>query len=104
MNRLILGFWLCCLLGTTAFADQVEENLQLMLEAARDLEFAEPYSAPGNRAFVLVKTVPLRAPIGVIFGFGDNEAACLEIASDLTAAAASRAVSIHAEYTCDAVY
>jgi hypothetical protein len=80
MNRRVL-------LAATAFlgiadvaaADRVDDNLQRMLEAARQLEYAD-----GN-AWLLEKLETIRAPVAVVFGYADNEAACRQIADLLSA-------------------
>lgn len=62
-----------------ARADRVDANLQQMLEAARQLEY------PDNGAWLLEKLETIRAPVAVVFGYGDNEAACKQIADVLSA-------------------
>jgi hypothetical protein len=64
-----------------ALAD-AEKNLQIMLDAARKLEWGF-YSAQ-NEAFLLVKNETIEAPVGVIFGYADNKAACEELAETLS--------------------
>ena len=60
-----------------AMADRVEQNIKIMAEAARKLEFHEPSD---NRAYLLVKQETFRAPVAVIFGYGGNAEGCEEIA------------------------
>ena len=64
--------------STAALADRVDDNLQLMLEAARKLEYAD------DRAWLLEKLETIRAPVAVVFGYGDNGAACTQIAEALS--------------------
>ena len=60
-------------------AADADKNLETMIEAARQLEFA----LPENRAYLLVKNETIESPVGVIFGYVDNRAACQEIAEAL---------------------
>jgi len=71
------------MIATAASADRVENNLQRMLEAARQLEY--PVETPENRAWLLEKLETVRAPAAVVFGYADNGAACIEIAEVLSA-------------------
>lgn len=64
---------------TIATADRVDDNLQRMLEAARQLEYTD------DRAWLLEKLETIRAPVAVVFGYGDNGAACKQIAEVLSA-------------------
>ena len=72
-SRLIAG-----IIATYSFApapiwaDRVNDNLQIMLTAARQLHF----DLPDERAFLLVKQETTVAPVAVIFGYADNAAAC----------------------------
>jgi hypothetical protein len=86
--------------------DYVEGNRQVMLDAARSLMWPEPpLGAEPNRAYLLVKTQTIRAPIAIIFGYADNAAACEELARDLSTAANARGfLSMQDLYVCDAVY
>lgn len=61
-----------------------DENLETMIEAARQLEWV----LPENRAYLLVKNETIESPVGVIFGYVDNRAACQEIAEALSNPAA----------------
>ena len=61
-------------------AADADKNLETMIEAARQLEFA----LPENRAYLLVKNETIESPVGVIFGYVDNRAACQEIAEALS--------------------
>lgn len=61
-----------------------DENLETMIEAARQLEWGRPE----NRAYLLVKNETIESPVGVIFGYADNRAACKEIAEALSNPAA----------------
>lgn len=65
--------------ATSAMADRVDDNLQRMLEAARQLEYT------GDGAWLLEKLDTIRAPVAVVFGYADNGAACREIAVVLSA-------------------
>lgn len=61
-----------------------DKNLEIMIEAARQLEWV----LPENRAYLLVKNETIESPVGVIFGYVDNRAACQEIAEALSNPAA----------------
>lgn len=67
--------------GVPARADRINDNLQILLDAARKLEF----SLPEDRAFLLIKQETIVTPVAVIFGYGDNGRACEELASTLSA-------------------
>lgn len=60
--------------------DRVEQNLQTMLEASRALNF----DTSQDRAYLLEKQETVRTPVAVVFGYGDNRAACEEIATILS--------------------
>jgi hypothetical protein len=64
----------------TALAGKAEDNLDVMIDAARKLVFA----LPENRAYLLVKQESFASPVGVIFGYVDNAAACEDIAEALS--------------------
>lgn len=61
-------------------AADADENLRIMTEAARQLK----WPPPENRAYLLVKSETIESPVGVIFGYVDNRAACKEIADALS--------------------
>jgi len=63
----------------SASADS-DENIKKMVDAARKLE----WSFRENRAYLLVKQEVAMAPVGIIFGYVDNAAACQEIATALS--------------------
>lgn len=65
-----------------AYAERVEDNLQVMLEAARKLEFSS--ADEGARAFLLVKQEVVTAPVAAIFGYADNGDACEDLALTLS--------------------
>lgn len=65
-------------IASAAEADRIDGNLQRMLEAARQLE------DPDNRAWLLEKLETIRTPVAVVFGYGDNGAACRQIAEVLS--------------------
>lgn len=68
----------------SAFANP-DENLKKMMDAARKLEWLEiDGTYRENRAYLLVKQETALAPVGIIFGYGDNAAACEEIATALS--------------------
>lgn len=52
-----------------------DENLETLIEAAKKLEWA----TPENKAILLIKQETVVAPVGLIFGYVDNAAACAEI-------------------------
>ncbi|NIA67774.1 hypothetical protein HBA54_04150 [Pelagibius litoralis] len=84
---LIIGVLLAATMTTTLAggsiaADRVDQNLQIIVEAAKDLSFPDHAD---NRAYLLIKQETIRSPVGVIFGYADNEAACEQIASVLSA-------------------
>ena len=73
----------CAILVLASFGlapARAEDNLRVMLEAARKLEFF----LPENRAFLLVKQEPVTAPVAVIFGYADNATACEAVALTLS--------------------
>lgn len=59
---------------------EVDGNVKIITEAARQLEFA----LPENRAYLLVKNETVISVVGLIFGYADNAAACEQIAAALT--------------------
>ena len=81
--RKIVFLLAICLSATvqckTALAD-TDKNVRQIIEAARKLEFV----LPENRAYLLIKQEWAASPIGVIFGYVDNAAACDEIAKALS--------------------
>lgn len=77
----ILATALALLGGVPAQADRIDNNLQILLDAARQLEF----SFPEDRAFLLIKQETIVTPVAVVFGYGDNGRACEELASALSA-------------------
>lgn len=79
--------------ATTATAD-THSNLQVVVDAAREMEWVQD----GNRAFLLIKTVTVRAEVGLIFGYVDNRRACKELATAL-----SENLTVGA-FECAAVY
>lgn len=86
--------------ATSVYAESPAQKLQVVVEAARELNAI----SDENRPYLLVKTVTIRSAVGLIFGYADNEAACNEIASDLSQAAKSRGLGSPALFVCDAVY
>lgn len=80
-NRIfsLAAFLAVICLSQLAAAD-ADENLETMIEAARQLE----WTLPENRAYLLVKNETVESPVGVIFGYVDNKAACQEIAEALS--------------------
>lgn len=79
MIRRMLTTMALFMIATTATADQVDNNLQRMLEAARQLEY------PDNRAWLLEKLGTIRAPVAVVFGYADNGVACTQMSEVLSA-------------------
>jgi len=59
-----------------------DQNLQVMIDAARQLSWSDWMG--DNRAYFLVKQETQVAPVAVIFGYADNAAACEELASALS--------------------
>lgn len=68
-------------MATTANAEP-PNNLQFALDAARNMEWDSVWGE--NRAFLLIKRETIRAEVGLIFGYVDNEVACEAIAHALT--------------------
>jgi len=66
-------------MATGSTADRLDDNLQQLREAARQLEF------PDDRAWLLEKLETIRAPVAVVFGYADNGTACRQIAEVLSA-------------------
>ncbi len=56
-----------------------DRNLDILVDAARRLEFA----LPENKAFLLIKNESVTAPVALVFGYVDNDAACTEIIETL---------------------
>ena len=78
MKRIILAIVLA---APAAYADRVDDNLQIMLDAARQLDLA----LPEDRVFLLVKQETTVAPVAIVFGYADNGAACEALAMTLSA-------------------
>ncbi len=78
MRRFILVLMLA---ASPAYADRVDDNLQIMLDAARQLDPA----LPGDKVFLLVKQETTVAPVAIVFGYADNGAACEALAMTLSA-------------------
>ncbi len=57
-----------------------DKNVRIMIEAARKLE----HSLQENRSYLLIKNETIASPVGVIFGYMDNVAACEQIADALS--------------------
>jgi hypothetical protein len=81
-------------LSATTSAAEYGSNLSTMVNAAKALEFA----SSNNRAYLLVKRETIRAPVAVVFGYGDNERACEELANALTLSGSV------GTFLCDAIY
>lgn len=64
-----------------AHAD-TDHNLQIMIDAARQLSWDEWMG--NNLAYLLVKQETLLAPVAVIFGYADNAIACEGLANALS--------------------
>jgi hypothetical protein len=86
-------------LNGAAAEDRVDRNLQIMLEAARNLEWGGGPDLD-QRAYILVKSHTVRSPVGIIFGYVDNEAACQQIAKELSDAR----MPLVDSFECDPVY
>ncbi len=79
IGNLLRAFTACLIVTSlcqSAHADRADANVQIMIDAARKLEFA----LPENRAYLLVKHATDISAVGVIFGYVDNAAACEQIA------------------------
>lgn len=83
MKQKILGAILLLVSAAPSSADRVDGNIQIMLGAARQLDFDT--SGIDNRAFLLVKQETAVAPVAVIFGYADNSDACEKMAFTLSA-------------------
>lgn len=100
VSVLIVSTWV----STKAHADRVDENLQIVLEGARSLDWSDAKS-PDQRAYLLIKTRTFRSPVALIFGYANNLEGCLELAADLTEAANARGLTPGPDlYVCEAVY
>jgi hypothetical protein len=78
---------------------RTDRNLSIMLDAARQLE----YALPENRTYLLIKRTILLgeqivSPVAVVFGYVDNHDACEQIAVGLSAAALDGST-----FECDAI-
>jgi len=83
MNRIIVTLLILLITtshGKLAFAQMVDENIQLMIEAARKME----WFSPENRAYLLIKNETIETPIAVIFGYGSNKVGCDELVKKLS--------------------
>ena len=85
---------LLALASVPARADRVDGNLQLMLEAARQLEFV----AADERAVLLVKQESTVAPVAVIFGYANNGTACEQLALVLSNSGQAGTFKCHPVY------
>jgi hypothetical protein len=78
------------------------ENERVMKDAARSLTFPQP----DNRAYMLEKHSGADlSQVGVIFGYGDNGAACRDIADTLTErnVLLSKVVGYADKYECNPI-
>jgi len=87
LRRVFLGGIMACIFVVSHFqlayagiADKADKNVRIMIEATRKLD----YALPENRSYLLVKNETIAAPVGVIFGYVDNAAACEGIAAALS--------------------
>jgi len=71
-----------------------DQNVSVMVEAAQQLSW--DYE---NRAYLLVKQETTVAPVAVVFGYGDNAAACEELARAL-----SQPTSMAGTFKCQPIY
>jgi len=77
----IMAWLFVASLWPMALADKADDNLDIMIEAARKLAFI----LPENRAYLLIKQETIISPVGVIFGYADNAVACEQIAEAASA-------------------
>jgi len=84
MSRAILGVatvWMQFMFSfSVSYAGEADENLKVMVDAARKMD----YILPENRAYLLIKKEVVISPIGIIFGYVDNAAACQQLAEVLS--------------------
>lgn len=66
-------------LSAPAVSADPDTNVEIMAEASRQLSW--DYE---NRAYFLVKQETIVAPVALVFGYGDNSAACQELATALS--------------------
>jgi hypothetical protein len=100
MDRLVALLSASIALGVVQLvspAGAADDNVQVMMQAARSLKFNSPADAPANKAFMLEKQGEIRSQVAVIFGYSDNASACEQIAKALTE-------SRVAEFQCHPVY
>jgi hypothetical protein len=71
-----------------------DDNLQVMLRAARQLKF----SLPENKAFMLEKQGYVVSEVAVIFGYVDNAAACEALALTLSTSGTDGTFKCHPIY------
>lgn len=83
------------LLTGAGWAD-ADQNTLTMVDAARQLTWE---TSVDNRAQLLVKQETVVAPVAVIYGYGDNAAACEELAYAL-----SQPSSMVGTFECQPVY
>ena len=94
-QQIILGLVLVIVSAVQARADRIDGNLQLMLEAARQLEFV----AADERAFLMVKQVFYGFdPVAVIFGYANNGTACEDLALILSNSGQAGTFKCHPVY------
>ena len=103
MKTQFLALLLTVIPVAPAFSDRADQNLQRVLETGRSLEYGS--EIPNQRAYLLVKTQSVRSPVALIFGYVDNLAGCLELATDLSKAANARGLPPGQDlYVCEAIY
>ncbi len=81
---LVLAVMACLFVASLwqmALAGKADDNLDIMIEAARKLAFI----LPENRAYLLIKQETILSPVAVIFGYADNAVACEQIAEAASA-------------------
>jgi hypothetical protein len=99
MKRIGVVIGLVGVLTVQALAQQrpeekrTDENVQVMIQAARSLKFPD-----GNMAFILEKQEVAIAEVAVIFGYADNRSACQQIADILIASRRAGTFKCHPVY------
>ena len=91
--KYLIVMGLCILCSGTAAAG-TDNNIEIMLNAAKSLE----YTFPENRAYLLIKQETVVSPVAVVFGYMDNHAACLELAGVLSSSGSV------GTFQCSAIY
>ena len=102
-SLLLIMFFVAVISANASRADRVDDNLQMLLQAARQLEWAD--DSPSKSAYLIVKMQTIKSPVALVFGYFDNFQACRELVDDLNVQVSLRSSGSNSElYVCEAVY